>query len=144
VSDNDPLADARARADAVLRADAWLSLKTAVWSCVTGTGAMTAIGAALVTQGLLSKALFGWAVLLAALLSGPLVYAANEMRRLYERSLALRDLVGAMKQYEVLIRDARSERDDAKSRVIALEQQVAFQSGALENLARSISEGKTK
>lgn len=121
----DPLTDARARADLALRADAWPSLKATAWTFVFATGAIAAFGVALVNQRLITKSQFGWLIVGAAFLTGPVVYAAHELRRLYERSLALYELANAMKQYEILLRDARAERDQLQQRNVELMHQYA-------------------
>lgn len=74
------------------------------------------------------------------LLSGPLVYFAQELYRLYDRSDALRELYDSQRQYEVLLRDARDERDQLKKQQVEL----VHQNAALQTLSAFASVASTR
>lgn len=121
----DPFHEARSRAINALKTRWVESLQLAgiAWASVTlSTGAVVA--------GMVSaKMLDGrqaWTAILAVLLAtGPVTFCALEMRRLLERADALVDLLRLQRQYEVLIADARAERDTMRQRLTQSEQMSA-------------------
>ena len=79
----------------------------------------------LLELGFLTRSGFVWSLVMGGFLSGPFVFLALEMRRLYERSVALRQLFDRQLQYEQLVHDAREEREQLKMRFAEVLQQNA-------------------
>ena len=116
----DPLTMARARAQLALQSDAWPSFKVAMWALLTVTGATGAVVGVSVTAKVLQGWMLPWLLGSAAVGSFLLTYAALEARRIYERAVALTDLFNTVKQYEILILDARSERNQYRDQANGL------------------------
>ena len=116
----DPLTMARARAQLALRADAWPSFKVATSATLAVTGATVAVVGVSVAAKLLQSWMLPWLLGSAAFGSFLLTYSVLEARRIYERAVALTDLFNTVKQYEVLILDARSERNQYREQVSSL------------------------
>jgi cytochrome c biogenesis protein CcdA len=143
VADHDPLTDARVRAREALRSDFWPSFKVAAWALVFGTGATAALAFALFDREFITRLALIWIIALGAAVSGVGVFFAQELRRLYERSAALKDLYESQKQYEILLRDARAERDQqAQANRELMSQNAALQTffGVAAALRRSSGE----
>lgn len=111
MADHDPLEDARARTRQALNSDFWPAIKIATLALVTlpPTTAGAALG--LLSQDFITRPTTLWLIALAVLAAPALVFLAVELRRIYERAAALRGLYEAQRQYEILLGDARRERD---------------------------------
>lgn len=128
MADPDPLTDARVRAREALRSDSWPSFRLAAAALVAGAVAIAALVFPLLDKDFISRTTLVWIIVLTLLVSSVGVFFALELRRLCERSAALRDLYDSQKQYEILLRDARAERDElAKAKAELIHQNAALQ-----------------
>jgi hypothetical protein len=124
VDDHDPLADAFSRARDALRSRWVSSLMIAAASLVAVVSATAGVAFGLLAHEFITRATTVWLICFSALMP-MVVFAALELRRLCERSDALRDLYAAQRQYEILLRNTRAERDEMKEANALLTQKNA-------------------
>jgi hypothetical protein len=139
MTDQDPMADARARTKEALRGDVWPSIKVTAWAVVFGTGGTAVVAFGLFDRKIIEQPTMVLLIVLALFVSGVLVFLAQELQRLYERSEALRELYDAQKQYEVLLRDARAERDRLMETNVQLMHQHAALQAFIQNGVLSLT-----
>jgi hypothetical protein len=110
-----------------MRSDWWPSAKLAVISLGILLPSVALAASAILKEEFIDRHTAVWLICFAA--SAPIfIYTALEIRRLWERSDALRDLSAAQKQYEALLRDARAERDQlAEANAVLIQRVVALQ-----------------
>ena len=131
---HDPLSEARLRAQLALRSDVWSTLKAASVGFAGAVGLSLTSLSFLVLQGAM-KSTTAVACFAAISVGTPIaIFLAIEFKRLHERSEALRELLQSVKQYEVLIRDARNERDEERVRAVAFEVKAAQLTSITERL----------
>lgn len=124
----DPFNEARSRAINALKSRSVDSLRVALiaWASVTLTAG--GVVAAMVSATMLDRHQAWTAVVAVLLATAPVVFCALEIHRLLQRSDALLDLLNVQRQYEVLIADARAERDQARQQLT----QAEHMNGALQ------------
>lgn len=133
----DRLTEAMGAARRTLRTRPMDSLKVTV---ATFFGSMTLSGVAIAefVQAQMMQPKTGWAAFLGiALVTGPAVYAALEVRRLLDRNDAFGELFHHVKTYESQLTDLRQERDSFRERVIEL----AHRNSAMANVTSLIAAG---
>lgn len=132
----DPFGEARSRAINALK-NRWIdSLWIAVIAWTTVTLTIGGVAAGMVSANMMDTRQAWTAILAVVLATGPVTYLALEIRRLLERSDSLEDLLNVQRQYEVLIADARAERDETRKQVMQSEQMTAALQVALISSSR--------
>jgi hypothetical protein len=95
----------------VLHSGSWSSFAVAALTLASVTIPTAGVAVGLLAQNVIVRSTMFWLIGATAFVSIVLVFLALEGRRLYERSVVLRELYNAQKHYEILLRDARDERD---------------------------------
>lgn len=109
----DPYREARSRAINALKPLTWEAFRAAAAAWIGGTLAFATATTVMVAAKMLSIPL-AWNLSLAAAISSALgAFGFLYIGRLKEQAAALRDLLAAHRQYEILLRAAWDERDQA-------------------------------
>lgn len=130
----DLLAKARQRAELALEANVRACFKATAVSFVAGTGTLGLLALGLLQTNQVGAAGFWWILGLVAVASGPGALLFFHFSQLYEKSDALRGLLGAQKNYEALLEKVRRDRDDYQSQAVGLMHENAGLRGALKSV----------